>query len=105
MRFQIPPAALCAVAGALALAACQGKAPAAQAEADPAIAAALKQSQAAPAFAASAASDATALASAPPSTLGEPVGKGFNHSFNIVPAADPAAPATGGEATAEAGED
>jgi len=98
----LPPAALCAVAAALALAACQGKAPAAQADAvaNPTVVLAVSQAQG-PAFAAPAGPDATALPGGPPSTLGEPTGKGFNHTFNIVPAA----PAASGEATTEAGED
>ncbi|HEY0650475.1 hypothetical protein [Phenylobacterium sp.] len=103
----LPPAALCAVAAALALAACQGKAPAAQADAiaNPTVALAVSQNNG-PAFAAPADPDAAA-AVAPPSTLGElTTTKGFNHTFNIVPASAPApsAPAAGGP-TADAGED
>ena len=101
LTFQIPPAALCAVAGALALAGCQGKAPADQAEAvvDPTIAAAVSQTTAAPAFAAPPAPGVTTVAT-PPSTLGEPTAEGLRSTFKIVPAA----PAPGGaEATVEAG--
>jgi hypothetical protein len=109
----LPPAALCAVATALALAGCQGKTPDAQAETaiDPAIAAAVAQTRAGPAFAITPVADASGPA-APKSTLGEPTTtKGFNHTFNIVPAASapaaapaPAPAPAGGDATDTAGE-
>lgn len=102
----LPPAALCAVAAAFALSSCQGKAPADQAEAqvDPAIAAAVAETRAGPAFAITPVADPTVPA-APPSTLGVPTQEGFRSTFKIAdPTPAPPAPSAG-EPAAEAGED